>query len=91
MRRAFTTIAVAALLSACGSPPTAQEENLSERATGPDREPVDASDLADGNASVPSGAVDDVGSREGISGATQGPTAGDSDAPASGEDSRPRT
>ncbi len=83
MRRAFANFALAAMLSACGSPPTPQEENLSERATGPDREPVDASDLANGNAAVPSGAADDVGSREGIGGATQGPTAGDSDAPAS--------
>jgi hypothetical protein len=34
--------------------------------------------------------MEDIGSREGIPGATQGPTAGGTDAPAAGEDSRPR-
>jgi hypothetical protein len=88
MRRALASLAAIAILGGCGSEPTAQEENLSNRATGPDQL---ATGNGTGNAVVPSGAVDDVGSREGIPGATQGPTAGDSDAPASGEDSRPRT
>jgi hypothetical protein len=89
MRPAFATLAAVTLLAACGSPPTAQEENLEERATGNERLP--AAGNAAANSAIPSGAMDDIGSREGIPGATQGPTAGDSDAPAAGEDARPRT
>lgn len=88
-RAALATFAALTLLAGCGSPPTEQEENLEERANGSDRLPT--TDNAAANSQVPSAAVDDVGSREGIPGATQGPTAGDSDAPAAGEDSRPRT
>ena len=88
-RAAFATLAAFTLLAACGSPPTAQEENLEERATG--NEQLPAGDNAAANSQLPSAAADDIGSREGIPGATQGPTAGDSDAPAAGEDSRPRT
>ena len=87
MRRAIAAILTVLALSACGSEPTSQEENLPERASGPDQL---ATGNATGNAALPSAAVDEVGSREGIPGATQGPTAGDSDAPAAGEDSGPR-
>ncbi len=59
MRRALATLAAFTLLSACGSPPTQQEENLEERATG--NEQLPAGDNAAANSSIPSGAMDDVG------------------------------
>ena len=88
MRRALAAALFAVSLTACGSEPTAREENLPERASGPDQL---ATGNATGNAVLPSATADDVGEREGISGATQGPTAGDSDAPYAGDDSRPRS
>lgn len=88
MSRSIPILFLAAALAGCGSsPPTPQEENLSERATGPDTVPVDAANVAAANATASAGTA---GTREGISGATQGPTAGDSDAPYGGEDSRSR-
>lgn len=87
MRRALAPLFLLAALGGCGgSPPTAQEENLPERSTGPEVAPVDAANAAAANNVIPP----DVGERAGISGATQGPTAGNSDAPYSGEDSRSR-
>lgn len=87
MRRALAPLSALAALAGCGgSPPTAQEENLTERSTGPEVAPVDPADVAAANNTAPA----DVGNRAGISGATQGPTAGASDAPYSGEDSRSR-
>ena len=84
MRRLLAATSIAVSLAACGSEPTAQEENLPERATGPEQL---ATGNATGNDVLPSAVADDVGDREGISGSTQGPTAGESDAPHGGEDS----
>lgn len=77
MRRAFAASSLIAALGACGSPPTAQESNLEERATG------------SGAQISANAAMNDPteGGREGIGGATQGPTAPDSDAPHAGDDS----
>lgn len=87
MRRALAPLFVLVALGGCGgSPPTPQEENLQERATGPGTVPVDAANAAAANNSIPP----EAGGRAGISGATQGPTAGGSDAPYGGEDARPR-
>lgn len=88
MNRAIIVPALLAALAGCGgSPPTPQEEKLEERATGPDTAPVDAAEVASANGALAA----DAGSREGISGTTQGPTAADSDAPYAGEDSRARS
>lgn len=85
MRRsiALATAAIAAL-GACGSPPTEQERNLDDRGTGTATAPAGDSAM---NGIEPGGAAE-VGAREGIPGATQGPTAADSDAPYAGDDSR---
>ena len=87
MRRALATMTLIAALAACGSPPTEQEQNLEERATGSGTLPVDNMGNAATNGLTANGAVDDAGARDGISGTTQGPTAADSDAPYAGEGS----
>lgn len=87
MRRALAATLFSLSLAACGSEPTAQEENLAERASAPEQI---VTNNATGNAALPSAVADDIGAREGISGSTQGPTAGDSDAPYAGEDSGSR-
>lgn len=86
MRRsiALATAAIAAL-GACGSPPTEQERNLDDRGTGTATAPAGDSAM---NGTDPGAAAAEVGAREGIPGATQGPTAADSDAPYAGDDSR---
>ena len=79
MRRAIAPIVILAALAGCGSPPTEREENLPERA--PDNVAV----ANQGGAALNEADVE--GNRAGIGGATQGPTAGDSDAPYAGEGS----
>ena len=74
----------AVLLAGCGSGPTPQEEALNETASGPEQLVDPAPGEPQLNAAVPSQALD-VGDRAGIPGATQGPTQGDSDAPAMGD------
>lgn len=77
MRRALATLTVIAALGGCGSPPTEQEQNLEQRAPDVGSEAAANTALTDPT----------EGNREGIAGATQGPTAGESDAPYAGEGS----
>ena len=80
MRRATVPLIILAAMAGCGSPPTEQEQNLPQQA--PDAAvPV----AGDGNAALND--ADVAGNRAGIGGATQGPTASDSDAPYAGDGS----
>ena len=84
MQRAFL-ILTAILLGACGSNTTEAEENLPEVGSHPDQvaHPAPGDPQFANNATA--GA--DQGQVEGMNGATQGPTAGDSDAPYAGDSS----
>lgn len=78
MRQATVPLIILAAIAGCGSPPTEQEENLPQQAPAAD---------AVTNQPGAQNEVDIGGNREGIGGATQGPTAGNSDAPYAGEGS----
>ena len=79
MRRATVPLIILAAMAGCGSPPTEQEQNLPQQA------PDAASPVANEGNGLND--ADVAGNREGIAGATQGPTAADSDAPYAGEGS----
>ena len=78
MRRATVPLIILAAVAGCGSPPTEQEQNLPQQAP-------DAAVPVSNEGNVALNDADVAGNRAGIGGATQGPTAPDSDAPYAGE------